>query len=445
MYLTLARDFVFSGEWKFTDPYVYTLNNPPLIWTHEYLSFALFSWWHQWFGWGGLILLKAAVWTAVFVLALTARPRELNTSWVWILLWLLAVMAGSFRFIERSSMFSDFFCVALFAILLERDRLTWKLQIGLTLWFLFWAQLHPAFPVGLALLFLWSAYHTFKTRSIIWWHNIWLLAPLLAPAVHPDGFEALLYPFQFSMNEASVFKKFNFEWMPAYSRLFRWAPETIAFWMLGALSLYVLAREKAWLTLRGLFALFALFMAVKAVRFIPWASFAILIAVKPWARFQFIPAQPKRWAAVAASILLVAVAAKNFIYGYTSSSGERLPSWGLDPKFFPIKTVEFLKQKRIPGNLYNAHDFGSYLIWQGVVPVFHHGFMTDVGFYENEVMGVFKGQARFLELAQKYNWTMLLVEKYGPYRYFYQILGPLPEWKIVAEDEGSYLIYRLPN
>ena len=107
--------------------------------------------------------------------------------------------------------------------------------------------------------------------------------------------------------------------------------------------------------------------------------------------------------------------------------------------------MDFLQQKRIAGNLYNAHDFGAYLIWRGVLPVFHHGFVTDMGFYENEVMGVFKGQARFLELAAKYNWTMLLVEKYGAYRYFYQILGSLPQWKIVAEDEASYLIYKFDH
>lgn len=444
MYLALARDFVFKGEWTFVDPYIYSLTNAPLIWTHEYLSFALFSWFHYFAGWPGLIGLKAAVWTAVFVVTLRAGPRERNISWLWIGLWMLAVLAGSFRFIERSSMFSDLICVFLFSLLLERERLTWKFQAGVTLMFLLWAQLHPAFPLGFAMLFLWSAYHTFKTRSIKPLHNLWLLAPLLAVCIQPDGYEALLYPLRFSMNEASVFKKYNFEWMPAYSKLFRAAPETIAFWILALISIGLIVREKAWFTLRALFALFALVAGVTAVRFIPWASFALLIAVKPWVTFRFLPA-PKTWQAALVCALLSLLAAKNLLYGYTASSGERLAQLDLDPKYFPLKTVEFLKQKRISGNLYNTHDFGSYLIWQGVLPVFHHGFMTDVGFYENDVMGVFRGQQRFLELAQKYNWTMLLIEKYGPYRYFYQILAPLKEWKIVAEDEGSYLIYRLPN
>ncbi len=450
MYLALARDFVFRGEWTthglptFTDPYIYSLPNAPLVWTHEYLSFALFSWFHLFFGWPGLILLKSVVWTTIFVLTLRAKPRDMDISWLWLGLWMLAVLAGSFRFIERSSMFSDLFCVFLFSQLLARERLTWKFQAAITALFLLWAQLHPAFPLGFTMLFMWSAFHTFKTRSIKPIHNLWLLAPLLAVCIHPDGFEALLYPLRFSFKEATVFKQYNFEWMPAYSKLFRSAPETIAFWILSALCLYLIIREKAWFTLRAIFAMFALLVAVKAVRFIPWASFAILIAVKPWARLRFLTA-PKKWQAAAICALLVLLSAKNLIYGYTASSGERLPKLDLDPKYFPIKTVEFLKQKRIAGNLYNTHDFGSYLIWQGVVPVFHHGFMTDVGFYENDVMGVFRGQQRFLQLAQKYNWTMLLIEKYGPYRYFYQILSPLPEWKIVAEDEGSYLIYRMPN
>src|SRR5262245_57975677 len=74
MYLALARDFVFSGDWKFTDPYLYPLHSAPLIWTHEYLSFAIFSWLHHFFGWPGLIFLKSAVWTGVFVLTLMAGP-----------------------------------------------------------------------------------------------------------------------------------------------------------------------------------------------------------------------------------------------------------------------------------------------------------------------------------------------------------------------------------
>ena len=38
---------------------------------------------------------------------------------------------------------------------------------------------------------------------------------------------------------------------------------------------------------------------------------------------------------------------------------------------------------------------------------------------------------------------MLLIDKSSSYPYFYSILSPLPDWKIVAEDEAAYLIYHL--
>src|SRR5262249_33281809 len=141
---------------------------------------------------------------------------------------------------------------------------------------------------------------------------------------------------------------------------------------------------------------------------------------------------------------MVVVAIKNLAFGYTGSSGPRKPRVELDSNFFPTETLKFLRTTPIAGRLYSAHDFGNFLIWSGYVPVFHHGFVTDMDFYQQDVVGIFQSQARFLEIAQKYNWTMLLVDKHGNYPYFYKILSPLTNWKIVAEDDASYLIYDLP-
>lgn len=445
MYLSLARDFIFSGQWREThDPYLYSLTNATLVWTHEYLSYILFSLLHSAFGIPGLIVLKMLVWSTVFMLTLRAEPRRQNISYLWIALWMLAVIAGSFRFIERSSMFSDLICVSLVYYLLPREGINRKRIMILSAVFLLWAQLHPGFAMGILLLGIWAAYSVWR-KTLAPKQLPWLLVPIAALAVNPEGIEGLLYPFQFAFNEAATFKKYNFEWMPAYSPLFRLAHETIAFWVLSLTALILIAREKAWTSLRGIYAMFCIAMAAQAVRFVPWASFAILICIKPWCQLRLVLTEPKRWLSVPLAAVLILLAAKNLLFGYTASSGERLPRFTLDPKFFPVKTEEFLREKRIQGNLYNTHDFGSYLVWKKQLPIFHHGFVTDMGFYESDVMGVFQSQQRFLELAAKYKWTMLLVEKYGAYRYFWKILSPLPQWKIVAEDESSYLIYLLPN
>jgi hypothetical protein len=236
-------------------------------------------------------------------------------------------------------------------------------------------------------------------------------------------------------------KLHNFEWFPTYHPAFRFAPEVLAYWCLLISTLFILGREKMWLSLRGIFILFVMICGIQAVRFVPWTSFALLLLLKPWAEFRV----KFRFMRPALAVLMALAAVKNLATGYTGSSGDRKPRLALDSNFFPDKTLDFLRANPIPGNLYNAHDFGSYLLWQNIRPIFHHGFVTDMDFYRNDVVGVFKSQASFLELAKKYNWTKLLVDKHGSYPYFYKILSPLPDWKIVSEDDAAYLIYLLPD
>lgn len=445
MYLALARDFLFAGKWTATtDPYLYSLQNAPLVWQHEYLSYLYYAGFYEWLGAPGLILAKSLLLTALFVVVLHASPRARNHSLLWISLWTLAVLAGSFRFIERSSVFSDLFCVLLAWWLSERERLRRRDTVLLSLLFCLWIQLHPGFPLGLSLLGLWWLHRKFLTQTVDWRATAWLLLPMTALLINPMGLDGVLYPFRFALAEAVTLKQSNFEWFPSYHQAFRYAPEVIAFWVLCLAALAIIGKNKLYTDLRAWMSLFALASAVQAVRFIPWACFCMLVLLKPWALFQHRRLLHPKWVWAIAAILTV-IAVKNLSLGYHSSSGKRLARLGFDPKFFPFKTLQVLRAQPIPGRVYNTHDFGSFLIWQGYTPLFHHGFVTDMNFYSQDVMGVFQSQERFLELARKYGWTMLLVEKYGAYKYFHKILSPLTDWKIVAEDEASYLIYLLPD
>jgi hypothetical protein len=446
MYLSLARDFLLKGEWPSHDPYLYSLTGADLHIEHEYLSYLIFYGAWALGGVSGLIFLKMLIYMVLFAIVLRKEPREQTQAALWMALWILAVQAGSFRFIERSSIFSDLLCIALVAILIEQTKITRGLVTGLTLMFVFWVQVHPGFPIGVVLLGAWAAYHSVRTPGFLNARVAWLLLPVAALMLNPIGIEGLLYPFRFAFHEAEVLKRHNFEWMPAYHPAFRWAPETLAFWALALAVIALVWRERAWFTLRALFALIAIVLAVQAVRFIPWASFALLIVVKPWARFRLRGRAEKLGVPVLVAVMAI-VAVKNLVWGYESSSGFRSPKLTLDANFFPIETLRFLKTTPNPhgGRLYNAHDFGGYMIWESYLPIFHHGFVTDMDFYENDVVGIFKSPERFFEVAKKYNWTELLVDKHGSYPYFYKILSPLPDWKIVAEDDASYLIYYLPG
>lgn len=445
MYLALARDFLFKGQWNVSiDPYLYSLKDANLVWQHEYLSYLYFDCFYGWFGAAGLILSKCLLFSIIFGLGLSARPRSQNDSLFWILVWVLAVLAGSFRFIERSSLFSDLFCIFLAWWLCERQKINRRdagLLAGL---FLLWIQLHPGFPLGLALLGLWWLHRKFVLQTLGWTESAYLLLPLAALMINPLGLDGALYPFRFSLAEASVLKLSNFEWLPSYHKSFRFSPEVMAFWALCLSAFVLMIKNRLYSDVRAWMTVLALASAIQAVRFIPWASFATVILLKPWARFQS-PRLHHPALIGALCLVLTLVAIKNFSMGYESSSGQRLARLDFDPKYFPFQTLQFLRAHPQAGRLYNTHDLGSFLVWQEYTPIFHHGFVTDMDFYARDVMGVFQSQERFLELAKKYGWTMLLIEKYGAYRYFHKILSPLPDWKIVAEDEASYLIYWLPD
>ena len=444
MYLALARDFVLKGNWEQVDPYLYPRTDGRLVWHHEYLSYLFFYAAWKLHGAAGLILVKVGILGAMLWCVLRAPPKDETQRPLWMLLWVLAVLAGSFRYIERSSLFSDLFTVVLATWLLAQNRIDRKLILRLSLLFLVWVQLHPGFVLGLIYLALWTVWHFCRTPGFRSRRLLWLMLPIALLSLNPSGLGGVLYPFEFSLNEAQTLRHYNFEWFSSLHPAFRFTPEVLAFWVLSFACAVLFIKERALFTLHAFFALAAFLLTLQAVRFMPWAAMVLVLCAKPVANLRT-PLLRSKWLAYAVASLLIVAAARNFLWGYHSSSGQRLPQLGFDPKFFPTRTLEFLRRQPIAGKLYNSHDLGSSLIWNGITPVFHHGFVTDMDFFKNDVIGAMGSRERFLELARKYGWTMLLVDRPGGYREMHRILSPIPEWKIVAEDESSYLIYNLGN
>lgn len=445
MYLTITRDFILEGNWRQTDVfgYLYPQTDGRLIWHHEYLSALLFYGTWALGGFPALIALKSLLLGLMFWLVIREGPREQNARAEWIGLFILAILAASFRFIERASLFSDLFTVLVAAALLRAPVLSKKLIFGLSILFLLWIQLHPGFITGWILIALWAGWREMETRGSIAKNFHWLLLIPLVMLSNPDMHDGLLYPFRFAAVEARTLRLYNFEWMPAYHSAFRFSAEMLAFWLLSFCAAYFFTRAHAWRTLNAIFSVAAFALTLQAVRFVPCAAMIIVLSVKPYAQFSFLKTT-RRAFQIPLALFLLAVSIHNIGWGYRSSSGRRLPQLTLDPKFFPTKTIQTLRSLGNAGPIYNSHDLGAYLLWLGIKPIFHHGFVTDMNFYEREVIGAMQTPAQFLELAKKYGWKVLLVDRFGGYRELHRILSPMPEWKIVAEDEASYLIVQFP-
>lgn len=444
MYFAIARDMFSKGIWDGADPYLYSLQNAQLHWSHQYLSILTFDWLHKSGGIAALILFKTLLWAIGLLFILRSRPHEKNPSLVWVGLFCLAVIAASFRFIERGSLFSDIFTLILIFVLSENTKVSRRLLISLAVLFWTWSQFHAGFPIGWALIGIWVFTRVLEDKNRLKPSLLWLLLLIPIVCLHPMGLQALTYPLAFSGSEAVAFRQFNFEWFPSYSREFRRAPEIISFFILIGCSFALMLLNRTRDLWHWALALFCTAAGMYYVRFVPWAAFGLVVAVKSYAQMPKMTLD-RRWAQTFVTIALIAIGTKNILFGYQSSSGFRKPSLSFDARFFPLKTYAFWRQNRIPGNLFVLHDFGNYVAWQQGGEVFHHGFVTDMDFYVNDVVAVYKSQQRFLELAEKYNWTMLLIDKNNSYSRFHQWLSPLPEWRIVAEDEASYLIYKFPT
>lgn len=430
MYLTIARDFILEGEWRQIDVhnYLYPATDQVLHWHHEYLSALMFygAWWVG--GFPALILFKTLL--IITTVWIVLRDETDEPAGLWIGLGALAIYAASFRFIERSSLFSDALSALTFVTLRRESRLTNALLIKLGLIFWLWIQLHPGFPFGLALVVLWAVQQRqFSPR--------WIFVPAVM-LLNPDFADGFLYPFRFAFSEAEVFRRHNYEWLPAYHPIILFTREMIAFWIFSLATALLLILARAWR--EAAFALLAFLAAAQAVRFVPSAAMVMLICMRRPARDLF-PKSVEQWLGRTAASVLIVISAKNLIFGYSSSAGFRLPGFGLDDSVFPSKTIEVLRQlPKTP--IYNSHDFGAYLLWLNEKPVFHHGFVTDLAFYQNEVIGSLTSSERFFAAANKYHWQVLLVDRNSAYARLYPILAPHPEWKIVAEDAAAYLIVR---
>jgi hypothetical protein len=466
MYFNLAKYYFQNGSLPTHDVFSYAYPDSALHTMHQWLTyFVYYGFWNmgdlianlfgasanQTISIASVILLKAAIVTATAALALNGfltvqkSRHQIKFPPIAYLLFALATYAASFRFIERGSLFSDLFAIFLIFYLVNQTQITKKLIITLTFLFLLWIQLHPAYPIGLLFLFAWTIYNFSANKDF---RNLKILAlgiSVLALLLNPEGLRGVLYPFEFAIESAPVFKQFNLEWMPTFDRVYWKAPEVICFYLLAALSILSFVIKRPKFSVDTVFWVLSIVLGFYAMRFTLWSSFAIFGLSARWTVFPQIKIQSTRFHKVVNGIL-AAVSVAVLIFGYPSSSGKRLAQITLDPKFYPEqKTIEFLKQHQIPGQLYSAHQMSHYLIWSGIQPIYHHGFSTYMPLYRDELMQLEKNQNAFTNLVLKYNWTKFFVDKAASYKVFYNYMLSDPHWQIVAEDDASYLIYYLPE
>jgi hypothetical protein len=322
-----------TGRWivehralPFSDPFTLASDRSEWIdgeWLYEVVLYSL----HEAIGIRGLSFVKGILCAAIFTLAFLFARRNGHAH--------TALLAASVAFAGAMPLLDlrPSTAAALLVVLLLGARTLWARALITIVW----VNVHPSAllaPVLIAAQPSTDPADASKNgmRRVV--HAAVCGAALL---INPHGYKAILAPLKLtSFVSGGTFV--NAEWLPSSPSQFPLLYVALAI----AAALHVLQPKRDWWRI-ALLAMFA-FLAVRHVRNQPlfFAAFPLLIplpALRP----------ALAYAGAAMAVLLVGVA-----------TDHRL---GVPPERFPVAAVERLKQSNAKGNIYNADQFGGYLIW----------------------------------------------------------------------------------
>src|SRR5437868_10106214 len=214
MYLALAREYLQKGRFPDSDPFMYPVTH---TWTilHQWLAYLVFYGFYWLGGYTGIIVAKVGMITGILAFPLLWVRKNWSARFFWTLSVLLGSLAMSFRWMERSSMFTDIFVTVVLGILLVELKAPSRWKFLLPLIFLLWVNLHPGFPTGWALcgLALLVSLRRWRRKEFLQLAAV-VLATVLICLLNPKGLDGVLYPFVFSQNEGVLFRQLYFEWFP---------------------------------------------------------------------------------------------------------------------------------------------------------------------------------------------------------------------------------------
>jgi hypothetical protein len=449
MYLAIAREYFKTGSFPVHDPFLYSI--PNFTWTilHQWLGYLAFYGLYELGGYSLIIIVKTVLITGVLCVPLLRARKSSPATLIWGTSTLIAVFAMNFRFMERTSLFSDFFIVITLNILMSEQVRPGRWKYLLPALFVFWVNLHPGFPTGWLLcgVFLLINFKKWKSAEYRIFFGLTLIS-ILVCLFNPRGLEGVLYPFNFMKNEGAVYRKFYFEWMPTLHPFYREHAQTyfiIGLILLNLVLIYQSRKSKPIFEI--IVSGFFIFYGLYAIRFVPSFCFALValntsLALKlSYAGFFKNRISYLNGALAALALIL---AGKNMIWGYETISGHREFGLGLDEHVVPYRAAQLLDQSGLTDKVYNSHLFGSYLAWawEGRRKVIYHGFVTDTDFFLKEFRIFSANRAQFDTQADKFQIGAFLVDRFQGNESLLTILSQHPSWQLVYKDEGSLIFVK---
>jgi hypothetical protein len=357
-----------TGEWivqhwaiPHTDPFSYTRSGQP--WTvHEWLCqvgmYGLF----RWAGYGGLIVVFAAIISAAFI-PVYLRCSTNTFASAAVTLW--GALATEVVWGVRPQILS-FFLLSLWLLLLERAEenaklLWWTLPLTLL-----WVNLHGSVILGPFFIGLFIAGQILEMllsssprvpNPNLRWLGLALLANLAIIPLNPNGASILWYPTQ-----TLHVQRYISEWAsPNFHGI-----DYGAFLLLILATFSVLGFSRRQVRPRDVILLLAtLIVALSSVRMIPlFVLIAVPIVARPlgdWLAADKASVSPHRsQPAILNAVLLLAMVVFAAVHAFQVIGRQRFE----EATHFPTAAADYLRQHPPAGNIFNHYDWGAYLIFK---------------------------------------------------------------------------------
>lgn len=424
------------------DSWSFTAAGRPWI-NHEWLADLIFEGWTRAFGRPALLWWKWGIALAIYLLlfhVLRRVTRSAPASWAGVL---LGVALGE-TFLEiRPHLYTQLGYVLLLALALSRDRSS----LWLPAVFLAWANLHGGVTFGLiALGVILAVSLLLREESLPRAAGLWT-ACVLAALVNPYGWNLLIYPFRYVFGSSSPYRATLREWLPLLSPLA--TPPSfsflgIALFLAAVIVLFATGgvRRNPRAALTGLaLSAFTLAMTLQSRRFIALfgisAALVVALALEPLARR--LPVGLERATAVLALVLSLVW----LVPGHPLRPLDELFPALTRMERFPVAACDFLKIRRITGNVFAAYTWGGYLPYCGAdVRVYIDGRADTV--YDDETYRRF---ARVLNRAP--GWQEIVNASGADYFLWPRGFGTqIPDlvdsgrWRVVYGDSVAVLLAR---
>ena len=450
-----------TGAIPHSDPYSFTVAGQPWI-THEWLSEVVM--WPTYANWGhaGLMVL----FSTVLVLGLWFVYRQMRDEGasLCIATALLFLCGFTAWFIWGTRPLAFTLCLApLYALLLRRwwlgsDRALWPLAPLMVIW----VNLHGGYMFGLGLLAIYLVggllsrwLPTEPPRGSL--RGLAVVGGLcfLATLANPNTYQILWYPFD-TLSSAAM-RKYLGDWpSPDFHEIKYWP-----FGLMLTLFFAAVARDlrrmavvdlMLVLTLAGmalqsnrqvpLFALVATPVLARHVGALGPDLRALLDASGLARRWQQANRPVRRSTALVAATWLIAVASYAFLGANVADSLSAKSIAEVQEANFPVGAVKYIKEHDIRGRLYNAYNWGGYLVLnfypERLVFIDSRADVYRDSFIE-EYLETYYVRPRWRETLDTHAVQFALLENQGP---LHILLSTSGEWHEVYGDEVAVLMER---